>query len=300
MHDLNDMRLFVQVAQAGGFAKASRATGVPRATLSRRIIALEDAMRLRLIERTSRSFRLTSAGEAFFERAKAAVDMAEEAFACGADAMGEPVGTVRFAVPQSLLPLGLDKMVQEYLANHPRVSIQIEATNRRVDLLREGYDFAVRARESSSSPLDAVIVPFVEVDHVLAVAPAWAESVGATVSELTEAVPVLAWGAAGEPATWRLEDRQGNMQRIQFAPRMTVEDMEMLKDAAVAGLGVALLPRIIAVSEIASGALLELKLDLTPPRGRIHAIHLGRKGMRPAVSHLISWLKQEYPRHFSQ
>src|SRR5690606_13580605 len=125
MHDLNDMRLFVQVAQAGGFAKASRATGVPRATLSRRIIALEDAMRLRLIERTSRSFRLTSAGEAFFERAKAAVDMAEEAFACGADAMGEPVGTVRFAVPQSLLRLGLDKMVQEYLANHPRVSIQI-------------------------------------------------------------------------------------------------------------------------------------------------------------------------------
>ncbi|MBI1621933.1 LysR substrate-binding domain-containing protein [Aquamicrobium zhengzhouense] len=293
-HDLNDMRLFVQVAEAGGFAKASRQTGVPRATLSRRIAALEEAMGLRLIERSSRTFRLTGAGDAFFTRAKPAVDLADDAFACGSDVLGEPVGTVRFAAPQSLLQLGLGKMVQRYLADHPRVSIQIEATNRRVDLLREGFDFAIRARESSSAPLDQVIVPFVEVEHVLAVAPSWRKEAGTTVASLIENVPVLAWAAAGEPAMWRLENGDGNLQRIVLKPRLTVEDMALLKDAAIAGLGVALLPRIMVKNELAAGTLVELKLDLKVPRGRLHAIHLGRKGMRPAVSHLLTWLKQEY------
>lgn len=301
MHDLNDMRLFVQVAKAGGFAKASRAIGVPRATLSRRIAALEDAMGLRLIERSSRTFRLTGSGEAFFERAKAAVDLADEAFTCGSETvLGEPIGTVRFAAPQSLLQLGLNEMVLAYLAEHPRVSIQIEATNRRVDLLREGFDFAIRARESSRAPLDQVVVPFVEVDHMLAIAPRWQDIAGKTVETLLANVPVLAWAAAGEPAVWRLLDASGNIRQVSLDPRLTVEDMTFLKDAAVAGLGVALLPRITARAELDTGALVELALDLQPPRGRIHAIHLGRKGMRPAVSHLISWLQTEYRSHFRQ
>ncbi len=295
-YDLNDLRLFVRVVQAGGYAKASRQTGVPRATLSRRISALEAELGLRLIERSSRSFRITSPGEQLFERAKDVIALADAAFETLNPDDHEPQGIIRFAVAPSVLQLCLDEMIAEYLRAFPRVTIQIEATNRRVDLLREGFDFAIRARQPASGSLDEVVLPFATVAHVLVVAPELGPALRPRLAETLEAVPSLGWAASGQPAVWRLLTAEGKTQRVNLTPRLTVEDMASLRAAALRGLGIALLPQIMAQGDLDAGRLIRAEFDLQAPMGRIHAAHLGRKGMRPVVAHLLEWLAEAYGR----
>lgn len=294
MYDLNDLRLFAIVAQAGGYAAASRRTGLPRATLSRRVAALETALSTRLIERSSRSFRLTDAGQTLYDRGRDVLALAEDAFAAVESDAREPRGAVRFSVPPSLLRLSLDRMVLDYLAAHPQVTIHVEATNRRVDLQREGLDFAIRVGDPADQPPNHVILPFVAVDHVLVVAPRLAGLVAPTLAETLARIQPLAWGGAGGPAKWRLREASGSLRTVDLSPRLTVEDMEMLRKAALDGLGIARMPRFLVAAALESGDLIPVEADLVPLQLPIHAVHLGQKGMRPAVRHLLDWLKGAY------
>lgn len=292
--DLNALRLFVQVVQAGGYAKASRATGVPRATLSRRIAGLEEDLGLRLIERSSRSFRLTPPGEALFARGAAIVAQAQEAALALEQTQDHPQGLIRFAVAPSVLQLSLDGIIADYLAAHPRVTVQIEVTNRRIDLYREGFDFAIRAGSGRSGPMYLVVLPLAQMAHVLVAAPSWKDAVRPSLQETLETIPPLVWSASGEGARWHLQDRMGKAVSLPLTPRLAVEDMAALRTAAIAGLGITLLPHILAVPALNSGALIAPTFDLTPPDGLIHAVHLGQRGMRPVVRHLLDHLKQRY------
>lgn len=292
--DLNALRLFVQVAQAGGYAAASRIYGVPRATLSRRIAGLEAELGLRLIERSSRAFRLTAPGEALFAHGQSILATARAASDEIEGRGPAPKGTLRFAVAPSVLQLSLDRMVAAYLDAFPDVSIQIAATNRRVDLRREGFDFAIRAGATGSGPLDQVVLPLAQMAHVLVVAPRWREALRPSLRETLAHVPSLAWAGDGAQPRWRLVDGAGKTQTLPLAPRLAVEDMAALRHAAVAGLGMALLPDVMARADLAAGRLIAYAGDLQAPTGHIHAVHLGNKGMRPVVRHLLDWLRAAY------
>lgn len=292
--DLNDLRLFVQVARAGGYAAASRETGTPRATLSRRIAGFEAQLGHRLIERSSRSFRLTASGEQLLARTEGLLGEAEAAIDALDTPGAAPRGAVRFAVAPSVLQLHLGEMVLEYLAEFPGVDLRIEATNRRVDLLREGFDFAIRAGDPASAAPDQVVLPLARVGHVLALAPELLPKARETLAETLTQIPPLSWAGATGPAHWRLQDRSGRRVTQPIAPRFAVADMALLQAAARAGLGIALLPRVMAAQDLAAGRLVALDLDLQAPEGRIHAVHTGSRGMRPVVRHLLDWLAQAY------
>lgn len=292
--DLNALRLFVQVVQAGGYAKASRDYGVPRATLSRRIAGLEAELGLRLIERSSRAFRLTPPGETLFARGQSILATAQLATEELERGQTDPQGLVRFAVAPSVLQLSLDRMIADYLAAHPAVTIQIAALNRRVDLMREGFDFAIRAGATRSGPLDQVVLPLAQMAHVLVVAPHWQTALRPSLRESLMHVPALAWAGSGQQPRWNLLDQNGKDITLPLTPRLAVEDMAALRHAALAGLGMALLPRVMARDDLAAGRLIAVDSDLRPPEGHIHAVHLGTKGMRPVVRHLLDWLKSGY------
>lgn len=294
MRDLNDLRLFVMVVEAGGYAAASRLHTIPRATLSRRISALEEDLGLRLIERSSRSFRLTQPGRLLFERGQQVVAEASTAFAAIDETSAAPKGLVRLAVAPSVLQLKLDGMLNDYLAHNPKVQLQIEATNRRIDLAREGFDFVIRASAAPRAAQDHVILPLAQLEHVLVIPPQWQDQLRDSLAESLQTIPALAFAAAGQPAAWRLQGRGAALQRFDLEPKLCVEDMQMLRQAAISGLGMALLPRILAVDDLAQGRLVAVDLDLRAPRGRIHAVHLGKKGMRPVVRHLLDWLAAGY------
>lgn len=293
-HDLNDLQAFVAVAKANGFTNASRETGLPRATLSRRVTSLENALRVKLIERTSRSFRLTHAGDNLFKHAAQAVDDAVASFSAIFEAGNNPQGLVRFAVAPSVLNLQLDKMVAKYLSTYPDVQIQIDVTNRRVDIYREAYDFAIRAKEAQKSPLDLVVMPLMKVDHYLVASPKWRQRFGDSVEATLRNIPALTVHAEGQEYHWSFNKPDGTVQRLLVHPRLSVGDMHTLKIAAIEGVGITILPDFMAKDALASGDLIALDLDLKPLTNTIHAIHSGHKGMRPVVRHFLDWIATSY------
>ncbi|MGJ5870775.1 hypothetical protein BMF90_04555 [Serratia sp. OLHL2] len=291
MRDLNALRTFFDVAKAQGYSAAHRETGQARATLSRHISTLEDELGTRLIERSSQSFRLTESGQLLFERCSDILGQLDEAVAMVEDRQREPRGLVRISVPPSILELYVGEAIQQYLAATPHVRIQIDVTNRDVDIRHEGFDFVIRGRSRFDYPLDFVRVPLLQVDRVIVAHPRWARAVKATLDETLQCIPTLAWsGIAGE-SRWEIADAGGKMREIAIRPLLIVDSMPMLCDAVLAGMGMTIIPRIYVEQEIATGRLITLEFGAALPPGVLHAVHLGHRGMRPAVRHLLDWLK---------
>src|SRR5215510_4296549 len=150
MLDLNDLYYFVQVVDHKGFAPAGRALNLPKSSLSRRVIELEDRLRVRLINRTSRSFTVTDLGQEFYERAVAMLAEARAAEDVVRRRVVEPSGPVRFSVAMPIAQFALANLLPLFMAQFPRVSIAQNVTNRAVDLYEENFNLDIRAH---SAPL---------------------------------------------------------------------------------------------------------------------------------------------------
>ena len=140
MQDLNDLYYFAQVVDHGGFAPAGRALGMPKSKLSRRVALLEERLGVRLIQRSTRHFSVTEVGQTFHAHCKAMLVEAEAAQEAIELTRSEPRGIVRVACPVALLDTRVGEMIAAFLAQCPGVEIQLDATNRRVDLIAEGID----------------------------------------------------------------------------------------------------------------------------------------------------------------
>src|SRR5690625_502544 len=146
MQDLNDLSYFAHVVDNGGFAAASRATGIPKSKLSRRIAALEQRLGVQLLRRTTRSISVTEIGQRYYIHCAAILAEAASAQEAIEQTLGEPQGLIRLSCPPGLLYFGIAKRLVGFMAQCPRVEVQLEATSRRVDLVREGFDLAIRVR----------------------------------------------------------------------------------------------------------------------------------------------------------
>jgi len=146
MQDLNDLFYFVQVVEHHGFAAAGRALGIPKSKLSRRVAMLEERLGVRLVQRSTRRFSVTELGQNYYRHCKAMLVEAEAAQELIDLTHAEPQGIVRVACPVALLHFQIGAMLARFMASHPRVQVQLDATNRRVDVIQEGYDLALRVR----------------------------------------------------------------------------------------------------------------------------------------------------------
>jgi DNA-binding transcriptional LysR family regulator len=172
MHDLNDLYFFAQVVDHGGFAAAARALGMQRSRLSRRVAALEARLGVRLIQRSSRRFSVTEVGQAFYARCQAMLVEAEAAEAVIAHAAAEPRGLVRMSCPAALLTYRMGPLIAGFMAAYPAVAIHLESTSRRVDVIGEGFDLAIRVREPPLEHSDLVMRKLDESVHRLVASPA--------------------------------------------------------------------------------------------------------------------------------
>ena len=146
MQDLNDLYFYVQIVDHGGFAPAGRALGLPKSTLSRRLAALEERLGVRLIQRSSRHFSVTEIGQMYYQRCVAMLVEADSAQDIIERHRSEPQGSVRISCPLALLDYGVNELLARYMAAYPQVKLEVESTNRRVDVIREGFDVALRVR----------------------------------------------------------------------------------------------------------------------------------------------------------
>lgn len=261
--DLNALRSTLAIARHGGIAAAVRATGTPRSTLSRHLAELEDTLGLRLVERTSRRFRLTEAGQTLIDLATeplAALEGIEDRIGPGT---GPLSGRLRLSVPVLFGHTHLGGVVAKFAAAHPGVFLDVTVDDRHVDLLREGVDAAVRVHPAADSSLTGRLLTRSRL--VLVVAPALAERLGqdgaAWETFIWPAVVRAGWGDDGG---WNVETADGRKLRVAARPRIALSSPIAMLDAVLAELGAAFLPEALIRDHVATERLIVLGMRAGP------------------------------------
>ncbi|MBS7541273.1 LysR family transcriptional regulator [Ancylobacter lacus] len=290
--DLNDLAYFAEVVSHGGFAAAGRALGEPKSKLSRRIARLEERLGLRLIERSSRRFRVTDIGQGFYERCRAMLAEAEQAEALAMQAQAEPHGRIRFSCPGGMIG-PVSELITGFLARYPRVRLQLVATDRPVDLIAERIDLALRVRVDMTTDAELTVRSLGQSIRILVASPQLASRI-ASVDQLAT-VPTLSTNDEHAAIDWDLETSDGDRRTVRIEPRMGCADMNQLLSAAVAGLGVALLPDRVCRSALDAGRVVRVLPAWHARIGIVHLVFTTRRGLPPAVRALIDQLAREFP-----
>lgn len=295
MQDLNDLYYFAQTVKHGGFAPAGRALGVPKSKLSRRIALLEERLGVRLIQRSTRHFSVTEIGQIFYAHCKAMVVEAEAAQEAIDATRLEPCGIVRVTCPVALLDARVGEMIAAFMGKYPRVEVHLDATNRRVDIIGERIDVAIRVRPPPLEDTDLVMRVLADRRQCLVASPALVKQWGApqVPADLSQ-LPTLALGVPQNEHVWSLFGPDGAHATILHHPRLVTRGMLTLRAAALAGVGVVQLPMMVVRDYIARGELVRLVPDWAPRPEIIHAVFASRRGLLPSVRALIDFLAEGF------
>ncbi|WP_373833157.1 LysR family transcriptional regulator [Delftia acidovorans] len=294
MKDLNDLYYYVQVVDHGGFAPAGRALGMPKSKLSRRIAQLEERLGTRLIQRSTRRFAVTEIGQTYYGHCKAMLveaDAADEAIAL---THAEPRGIVRMTCPVALLDARIADMLAAFMAAYPRVEIHLEETNRRVDVVGEGIDVAIRVRPPPLEDSDLVMRMLAERGQCLVACPRLLTGGIPQVPADLAGLPSMDLGLPQHEHVWHLIGPDGTQAAIRHRPRLVTRGMLALRAAALAGVGVVQLPSMMVREQIARGELVHVIPGWAPRREIIHAVFASRRGLLPAVRALLDFLAERF------
>lgn len=296
MQDLNDLYYFAQVVEQGGFSAASRTLDIPKSRLSRRISQLEEKLGVRLLQRTTRRLRLTTAGERYLRYCQEMTASARAAEDAMRQLQSEPSGPVVISCPVSLAQQILAPLLPEFLDTWPAVSVQVLVSNRRVDLIREGVDLALRVRTRLDTDAELVVRRFGTAMSTLVASPAYLQRHGTpeTPQDLVNHI-TLSFNEPQPEARWTLRNLQGEEVEVAVHPQLSCNDFIMLTHAAVRGRGVVLLPDEAVREEMRRGQLVRVLPEWRSPEGILHCIYPSRRGMMPAVRALLDFLSERLP-----
>lgn len=294
MQDLNDLYYFAKVVEARGFAAAGRLLGVPKSRLSRRIAELEERLGARLLQRTTRRLQLTSVGERYLQHCQAMLLEAEMAAEVVASLSSEPRGRLRVSCPVGLAHEFLPGIISSFLAAHPLVQLDMVLLNRRVDLISEGIDVALRVRELGDEDPNLVTRRLRQAQAILVAAPGFIAGRDISTPGDLQQLPVLGALEADRLVHLRMFDVQGTARELALEARLGIEDFVVRKAAAVAGLGFTMLPMMHCETELASGELVRLLPEWSLPGGWLQAVYPHRRGVLPAVRAWIDHLVQAF------
>jgi DNA-binding transcriptional LysR family regulator len=292
VRDLNDLSFFAAVVSNGGISAASRALGLPKSRISRRVTALEDQLGVRLLERSTRRFKITEAGEDVYRHARAALSEAEAIDEAVSRLKAEPQGLVRVSCP-----LGIDRLLagalQDFLAEYPKIRLQFIVTNRRVDVIEDGIDIAIRIRERLDSDADLQVKIVGRTHAILVASPAFVAAKGqpSAPPQLT-GYPTLGLTDRATPDRWRLSNGAGQEVEVAHEPRLSSSSFTILRQAAIGGLGIALLPERVCRGLVESGELVHILPEWRLWEGTLHLVFTSRRGLLPGVRVTIDFLHQ--------
>jgi DNA-binding transcriptional LysR family regulator len=282
--DLVALADFNLVARHGGFGKAARATGRPKATLSRRIMDLEAALDIRLFERGARNLKLTEEGRALHERTVVLLTELDETAASIASGAEKPRGRLRISAPLLLSQTAMGKIAAGFALKYPDVRLEITTEDRAVDMIEEGYDLVIRVNPEPDETLVGRI--FLRDRLVVVASPKLERPVR------DESVPGVVRGAANRQ-TWKLATPD-SPATIVVEPLLALSSMIMVRDAVRAGVGVARLPISLVSHDLADGTLVNWggveKSDVA-----LWALYPSRRLLSARVSAFLEFLKEAFP-----
>lgn len=297
MLDLNDFRYFVRIVESGGVTAASRNLDVPKSTVSHRLQQLEVALGVRLLNRTSRSFSLTDAGQLFHEHAVAMLERAELAETAVRERLVEPSGVVRFTTAVATSLYAIRPVLPAFLHDHRRIRIVQHTSDEQVDIVGGSYDLAIRAHGGPLSDSSLVQRALAPAPWFLFAAPSYLGQRGTPSGpEELSTHDKLAMTRPGHPLAWKLQHTNRGEVTLPLEPRIAGNDLVMLKAAARDGLGIAALPAYICRDEIQTGSLRRVMPDWRAGDATITVVIPFRHGLLPSVRAFIDFLTAEIPK----
>lgn len=293
MQDLNDLYLFVETVDHGGFAAAARATGIQKSKLSRRIGLLEDRLGVRLIQRSTRRFSVTEIGREYYRHCVAMLVEAEAAQMVVDQSRAGPRGVIRLSCPTGLIAFQFGELFGHFMALHPDVELHVESTNRRVDVIGEGFDLAIRVRPPPIAESELVMRRFDERTIRIVASPGLLRTRDISLPGDLAGLPSLDFGPPGADHRWRLTHTDGSVVEVRHRPRLVTDDMAALREAALAGAGAARLPTLAVWEDLQAGRLETVLPQWRPSNEIVHAVFPSRRGLLPSVRALLDFLAAE-------
>lgn len=289
--DLNELLVFTRVVQAGSFTAAARLLKMPKSSVSRKVSQLEERIGARLLHRTTRKLGLTDAGRIYFERAAPILSDIEQVDQAVAELQATPRGLLRVTAPLSFGLLG--PIVASFLERNPDVQIDLVCTDRVVNLVEEGFDVGVRAGHLADSTLVARRLGVLR--RVVVVAPAYLKRHPRPKSPTDlEKHPCITFGSIPTPTTWALQWGEKRVD-VRISARLLANDMEQMRDAARAAIGIALLPEHICAADFRKGRLKRVLADWSSEETPVHAVYPTARHLSPKVAAFVDLLRKEFP-----
>ncbi len=286
--DLNNLAVFVRVVEAQSFTAAAKALGVPKSTVSRRVAQLEEALGVRLLQRTTRKLSLTDAGHAYHERASVSLAGIEEANAAVSDMVGTPRGTVRLTAPVDLGVAVLADLVARFTRRHPGIHVELVLTARTVDLVEEGIDLAVRAGPLRDSSLVARRIGSSAARLYASRAYLQRRGTPSSAAELSTHDCVL-FRPRGGKARWQLAG-PGGVEAVEVTGPIGADDFAFVHRALLAGAGIGLVPTFLCEHDVRRGRLVNVLPDHATQGGVLHVVYPSARHVPQRVALLRDFL----------
>jgi DNA-binding transcriptional LysR family regulator len=284
--DLVALADFNLVARHGGFGRAARATGRPKATLSRRVAELESGLDVRLFERGARTLKLTQEGRALYERTAALLSELDDTAAAIASGGGRPRGALRVSAPLLFSQTAMGRVAASFATKHPEVRLEVTTEDRAVDMVEEGYDLVIRV---NPKPDENLVGRIFLRDRLIVVA-----SPGLMRPADAKAVPAVSWGAGNQTQAWDVT-APGGRSRIAIDPVLRLSSLIMVRDAVRAGVGAGRIPLSLASHDLAAGTLVHWG-DIEGPDIALWTLYPSRRLLSARVSAFLAHLKEAFPK----
>jgi DNA-binding transcriptional LysR family regulator len=293
MRRFDELEAFVTVVETGSFTAAADRLGAAKSAISRRVSALEDRLGVQLLRRTTRRLNLTDTGRSFYEHSARILADLDEAEAAVLQEHGELRGTLKVALPLSFGVRHMAGPIAEFAALHPRVHFDLDLNDRRIDLLEEGVDLALRIGRLRDSTL--IARRLFDARTVVCAAPAYLQEHGEpeTPDDL-RTHDCLVYGNLAEPGRWVYTDADGARGQVDVNVTMTASSGDFLSEAAVLGRGIVIQPTFIAGSRIASGELVAILQDYEWPVTPAYAVYPPTRHLSYRVRAFIDFLAGKF------
>jgi DNA-binding transcriptional LysR family regulator len=292
MSQLEDMRILLEVMDQGGFSAAARRLGLTTQLVSRRVMRLEERLGVQLLTRTTRRLTPTDLGRDYVERSRRILAEVEEAELALSSHLVEPRGRLRVSAPVSFGLSHLASIVHRFSALHPKVELDLDLSDRPVDIVAEGFDMAVRIGRLPDSSL--IARKLADVRFTVVASPDYLARRGEPVEldDLRSHDCLMFKHSRGEVWFFRVD---GVDQTLNVSGPLRANNGDILRDAAIAGLGITQLPDFLTAPAISDGRLVSLMGRLLPPGGAVYAVHAAHRQrslpVRAFTDYLIAALK---------
>jgi DNA-binding transcriptional LysR family regulator len=298
LSDLDDFYCFALVVEHGGFSAAERATDIPKSKLSRRVYNLEEHLGVRLIQRSSRHFAVTDIGMNIYRHAQVMMNAAQAAHDLVDHLSIQPRGVIKVSLPVSIAQNEIAKILPKFLKTYPEIKVQLIVSNRRVDIINEGIDVALRVRSNLDDDPNLVLRKFENIEQHLFASQAYLNEFGDLKQpEDLSNHQILSMSDEHLNQYIIVHDDKNRQKKIKVNPIVMGSDLMMLAQLARQNCGIVLLPDSIVQDHVQSGELVRVLPDWKAPHGIFHAVYPSRRGLLPAVRVFIDYLVEQLSKH---